>query len=193
MPCACSMWTGVIHQLAAVVRSAPGSPSTRGCHHVNRGRQVRPAGLTAAECDCQVGAAVLGVAVKPTIKEVDGGGSVVRTLQRSRLVEVQTPQVTHRSFVCHTPLIRHRALAARSVNMVGTLSDSIQVAEILVHALLQVIRPDLLTAGFKLVQEQSLEVTDDVSIIEALGKPVKITYGSYSNIKASMLVPLVLL
>ena len=37
---------------------------------------------------------------------------------------------------------------------------------------LQVIRPELLTAGFKLVQEQSLEVTDDVSIIEALGKPV---------------------
>ena len=44
-------------------------------------------------------------------------------------------------------------------------------------------RPELLTAGFKLVQQQSLEVTDDVSIIEALGKPVKITYGSYSNIK----------
>ncbi len=41
----------------------------------------------------QVGAAVLGVAVKPTIKEVDGDGNVVKTLQRSRLVEVQTPQV----------------------------------------------------------------------------------------------------
>lgn len=53
----------------------------------------------------------------------------------------------------------------------------------MVDAPLQVIRPELLTAGFKLVQEQSLEVTDDVSIIEALGKPVKITYGSYSNIK----------
>ena len=63
----------------------------------------------------------------------------------------------------------------------------------MVHALLQVIRPELLTAGFKLVQEQSLEVTDDVSIIEALGKPVKITYGSYSNIKVSMLKSLVLL
>jgi 2-C-methyl-D-erythritol 4-phosphate cytidylyltransferase len=48
---------------------------------------------------------------------------------------------------------------------------------------MQVIRPELLTAGFRLVQQQSLEVTDDVSIIEALGKPVKITYGSYSNIK----------
>lgn len=88
----------------------------------------------------QVGAAVLGVAVKPTIKEVDVDGSVVKTLQRSRLVEVQTPQV---------------------------------------------IKPALLTAGFELVQRESLEVTDDVSIIEALGEPVKITYGSYSNIKVT--------
>ena len=41
----------------------------------------------------QVGAAVLGVPVKPTIKEVDAGKRVVRTLQRARLWEVQTPQV----------------------------------------------------------------------------------------------------
>jgi 2-C-methyl-D-erythritol 4-phosphate cytidylyltransferase len=41
----------------------------------------------------QVGAAVLGVAVKPTIKEVDGEGRVVRTLVRAGLWEVQTPQV----------------------------------------------------------------------------------------------------
>jgi 2-C-methyl-D-erythritol 4-phosphate cytidylyltransferase len=40
-----------------------------------------------------VGAAVLGVPVKPTIKEVDSSGLVVKTLQRSKLWEVQTPQV----------------------------------------------------------------------------------------------------
>jgi len=40
----------------------------------------------------QVGAAVLGVRVKPTIKEVRGDGLVVRTLERSLLWEVQTPQ-----------------------------------------------------------------------------------------------------
>lgn len=51
------------------------------------------------------------------------------------------------------------------------------------RALLQVIKPALLTAGFELVQRELLEVTDDVSIIEALGQPVKITYGSYANIK----------
>ena len=41
----------------------------------------------------QVGAAVLGVPVKPTIKEVDSDGRVVKTLQRAMLWEVQTPQV----------------------------------------------------------------------------------------------------
>lgn len=41
----------------------------------------------------QVGAAVLGVQVKPTIKEVGADGMVIKTLDRSRLWEVQTPQV----------------------------------------------------------------------------------------------------
>ena len=47
----------------------------------------------------------------------------------------------------------------------------------------QVIRPELLREGFNLVKHNGLEVTDDVSIIEALGKPVRITPGSYTNIK----------
>lgn len=51
----------------------------------------------------------------------------------------------------------------------------------------QVIRPALLTAGFQLVSEKNLEVTDDVSIIEALGEPVKVTLGAYSNIKVKAL------
>lgn len=88
----------------------------------------------------EVGAAVLGVPVKPTIKEVDSQGRVVKTLQRAKLWEVQTPQV---------------------------------------------MRPLLLRAGFELVQSKGLEVTDDVSIIEALGEPVQITAGSYTNIKVT--------
>ncbi len=87
-----------------------------------------------------VGAAVLGVPVKPTIKEVNPDGTVVATLQRSKLWEVQTPQV---------------------------------------------IRPGLLKEGFALVQSEGLEVTDDVSIIEAMGKPVRVTPGSYTNIKVT--------
>lgn len=88
----------------------------------------------------KVGAAVLGVPVKPTIKEVDKDLNVIKTLQRSTLWEVQTPQV---------------------------------------------IRPSLLLAGFDLVARNALEVTDDVSIVEALGKPVVITPGSYTNIKVT--------
>ncbi|KAG2447357.1 hypothetical protein HYH02_007685 [Chlamydomonas schloesseri] len=87
-----------------------------------------------------VGAAVLGVQVKPTIKEVDKSGMVIQTLQRSKLWEVQTPQC---------------------------------------------IRPALLKEGFDLVKRNNLEVTDDVSIIEAMGKPVKITPGAYTNIKVT--------
>lgn len=33
------------------------------------------------------------------------------------------------------------------------------------------------------MREEKLEVTDDVSVIEALGLPVKLTLGQYSNIK----------
>ncbi|GBF90305.1 hypothetical protein Rsub_02411 [Raphidocelis subcapitata] len=87
-----------------------------------------------------VGAAVLGVPVKPTIKEVDSNMNVVKTLVRAALWEVQTPQC---------------------------------------------IRPDLLRRGFELVRAQGLEVTDDVSIIEAMGLPVKITPGAYTNIKVT--------
>lgn len=47
------------------------------------------------------------------------------------------------------------------------------------------IRPALLREGFELVQREGTEVTDDVSIIEALGKPVKVTQGSYTNIKVT--------
>jgi 2-C-methyl-D-erythritol 4-phosphate cytidylyltransferase len=88
----------------------------------------------------KVGAAVLGVPVKPTIKEVDQERRVVKTLKRAVLWEVQTPQV---------------------------------------------IRPELLRRGFELVKRQRLEVTDDVSIVEALGEPVLITPGNYQNLKVT--------
>ena len=52
-----------------------------------------------------------------------------------------------------------------------------------VNCILQVIRPDLLKKGFEKVAAENLEVTDDVSIIEQLPAPVKITVGEYTNIK----------
>ena len=84
------------------------------------------------------GAAVLGVPMKATVKESEDGEFVLRTIPRSRLWEIHTPQV---------------------------------------------IKPSLLKDGFKKVQEEKLDVTDDVSIIEQLGLPVKLTQGEYTNLK----------
>jgi len=47
----------------------------------------------------------------------------------------------------------------------------------------QVIKPDLLRKGFEKVAAEGLAVTDDVSIVEQLPAPVKITVGEYTNIK----------
>mmetsp|Transcript_8875 Transcript_8875/g.9744 ORF Transcript_8875/g.9744 Transcript_8875/m.9744 type:complete len:317 (-) Transcript_8875:39-989(-) len=47
----------------------------------------------------------------------------------------------------------------------------------------QVIKIDTLLRGFAKVAAQNLEVTDDVSIVEALGEPVKLTLGEYTNLK----------
>lgn len=55
------------------------------------------------------------------------------------------------------------------------------------HPIRQVIRPDLLKKGFEKVAADNLEVTDDVSIIEQLPAPVKITVGEYTNIKVGCL------
>lgn len=49
----------------------------------------------------------------------------------------------------------------------------------------QVLKPQLLKEGFELVKRESLEVTDDVSIVEAMGKRVVVTEGSYTNIKVT--------
>ncbi|KAL9187959.1 hypothetical protein ACHAXT_006337 [Thalassiosira profunda] len=86
----------------------------------------------------KVGAAVLGVPCKATIKESEDGETVLRTIPRARLWEVHTPQV---------------------------------------------VKVEALLRGFEKVKKANLEVTDDVSIIEALGEPVKLTRGEYTNLK----------
>lgn len=47
----------------------------------------------------------------------------------------------------------------------------------------QVIKIDTLLRGFAKVAEENLEVTDDVSIVEHLEEPVKLTLGEYTNLK----------
>ncbi|KAG8491032.1 hypothetical protein CXB51_014172 [Gossypium anomalum] len=78
-----------------------------------------------------IGAAVLGVPVKATIKEANSDSYVVKTLDRKTLWEMQTPQ-----------------------RIVGN-------------------------------QQEGLEVTDDVSIVEHLKHPVYVTEGCYTNIKVT--------
>jgi len=47
----------------------------------------------------------------------------------------------------------------------------------------QVVKIGTLQRGFAKVSAENLEVTDDVSIVEALGEPVKLTLGEYTNLK----------
>ncbi len=49
----------------------------------------------------------------------------------------------------------------------------------------QVIRLSLLNEGLAYAQEHRLTVPDDVSLVDALGQPVKIVEGSYANIKVT--------
>ncbi len=51
----------------------------------------------------------------------------------------------------------------------------------------QVIRLSLLKEGFLHAKNNCLTVTDDVSLVELLGKPVKVVEGSYANIKVTTL------
>ena len=117
--------------------------SSGSCHYAAIHDSARP--LVTIDEVCNVvsdakehGAAVLGVPCKATIKESEGGIFVTRTIPRSRLWEVHTPQV---------------------------------------------VRIETLLRGFQKVAAEGLEVTDDVSIVEALGEPVKITRGEYTNLK----------
>ncbi len=83
-------------------------------------------------------AAVIGYKAINTMKKCDLEGYVIKTINRSAIWEVQTPQI---------------------------------------------IKTDLLKKGFDYIKKNNIQVTDDVSIIEAIGKKVKITQGPKKNIK----------
>ncbi|MCH9627325.1 MAG: 2-C-methyl-D-erythritol 4-phosphate cytidylyltransferase [Chlamydiales bacterium] len=100
--------------------------------------------LDAAE---QAGAATVALPMKCTIKESDPDGFVTQTLDRSRLWEIQTPQL---------------------------------------------LKKELLEQGFAYAQTHSTTVTDDVSLAELIGKPVKLVEGSARNIKITTPEDLVL-
>lgn len=47
----------------------------------------------------------------------------------------------------------------------------------------QVIKKDILLEGFQYAYDRNLTVTDDVSLVELIGKNVKLVEGSHSNLK----------
>ncbi len=100
-----------------------------------------PAHLEALiEAGKNYGAATLATPVKPTIKQADHNHMVMRTLDRSSLFEIQTPQI---------------------------------------------LRRDLLVKGFAEAARTGATVTDDVSLAELIGHPVKLVMGSYRNLKVT--------
>ncbi len=84
----------------------------------------------------KTGAAILAVPVKATIKSVKYGLMVDKTVDRSNLWEIQTPQV---------------------------------------------FKKDLIIKAYKKYSKNN--VTDDATLVERLGKKVKVVQGSYDNIK----------
>lgn len=85
-----------------------------------------------------VGAASLAVPAKNTLKEAQKDQKVARTLDRSLVWEIQTPQL---------------------------------------------LKKDVLHAGFAYAHAHQTTVTDDVSLAEIIGHPVHLTLGCYQNIK----------
>lgn len=49
----------------------------------------------------------------------------------------------------------------------------------------QVVKLSILKQGYRIALDQNLTVTDDVSLAELAGAPVKVVEGSYSNIKVT--------
>lgn len=84
------------------------------------------------------GAAALAVPAKNTIKETDPNQFIQRTLDRSKLWEMHTPQVATYS---------------------------------------------LIKKGFEIAHEYNLDVTDDASLVELTGHPVKLVKDTYHNFK----------
>jgi len=145
--------------------------------------------------------------VRPKIKYASGGAerqdSVFNGLEQitSELVavhDIARPLVTAEEVrkviadaaACGAALLAVKTKATVKQSKVGSEGEDL-VASTLDRKVIweahtpQVIRADLLREGFKNATENKLEVTDDVSLVEQLGKPVKLTEGEYTNIKVT--------
>lgn len=78
--------------------------------------------------------------------------------------------------------IKQATQGSEGENLVATTPDRSTLWE--AHTP-QVVEAALLREGFRNAAEKNLAVTDDVSLVEFLGKPVKLTEGEYTNIKVT--------
>ena len=99
----------------------------------------------------KTGAAVCGMALADTIKEVDANSIVVRTLNRDRLVAVQTPQIFHASLVieAYQKLIQTNEILTDDTAVVERFGKSVQV----------VVCDDL---NFKMTKPQDLILAESI-------------------------------
>ncbi|HEX2583474.1 MAG TPA: 2-C-methyl-D-erythritol 4-phosphate cytidylyltransferase [Chlamydiales bacterium] len=94
--------------------------------------------LKIIEAALRVGAAAAGRPMINTIKQCSASRMVEKTVDRSRLWEMQTPQA---------------------------------------------LKPDLFERGFSFLRENSLSVTDELSLVELLGEAAEIVPASFRNFK----------
>ncbi len=102
------------------------------------------------------------------------------------------PMITHQMLVSALEGAAEHGAATVGVPLKATVKQS--YGDNLVHSTLersclweiqtpQVIRATLLRDAFQHALAHNIAVTDDVSLVEALGKPVKLVQGDYSNLK----------
>lgn len=95
------------------------------------------------------------------------------------LVEVIEAAKEHGAATVGMPLVPTVKLAGDS-NFVDQTLDRERLWEIQTP---QAVKADILRLGFLKAQQEALEVTDDVSLAELVGYPVKLIRGAYDNLK----------
>ena len=71
----------------------------------------------------------------------------------------------------------------RRVALLGI--GQLEIGAAFVEQLPHVIEPAVWTGGGAKVDAETLEITDDVSVVEQLGAPVRLTLGEYTNLKVT--------
>lgn len=94
-----------------------------------------------------IGAATLGVPMKFTVKEIDENGLVLQTLDRSRLYNIQTPQLLKRD------LLDKGLQEAKKQGVL--LTDDVALAELIGHPVKTVIGSD---TNLKITTPEDLEI-----------------------------------